>query len=198
MFGRRIKRDVPEINATSTADMAFMLLVFFLLATSMGSRKSIRQELAPPVDSTRVAPLQVKTRDLLIIRLDKDGQTYIGDEAVAASDIKTRVKRFIENPTNNPDMPERHERELPLIGRTQVTDTHVIALQYDSRTNYKAYFSIQNQLREAYRELREAGTQTYFHCSFDEASVEQQEVIRACYPQRISETMLQPQKGENK
>ena len=94
-------------------------------------------------------------------------------------------------------MPERHERELPLIGRTQVTDTHVIALQYDSRTNYKAYFSIQNQLREAYRELRDAGTQTYFHCSFDDASVEQQEVIRACYPQRISETMLQPQKGEN-
>ena len=77
----------------------------------------------------------------------------------AASDIKTRVKRLLKNPTNNPDMPERHERELPLIGRTQVTDTHVIALQYDSRTNYKAYFSIQNQLREAYRELRETGTQ---------------------------------------
>ena len=94
MFGRRIKRDVPEINATSTADMAFMLLVFFLLATSMGSRKSIRQELAPPVDSTRVAPLQVKTRDLLIIRLDKDGQTYIGDEAGRSLRHKNTRKTF--------------------------------------------------------------------------------------------------------
>lgn len=51
MFGKRIKRGVPEINATSTADMAFMLLVFFLLATSMGVKKSIRREL--PLRPTR-------------------------------------------------------------------------------------------------------------------------------------------------
>ena len=198
MFDRRIKREVPEINATSTADMAFMLLVFFLLATSMGTRKSIRQELTPPTDTTRVAPLQVKARDLLVIRLDKEGQAYIGDEAIAISDIKSRVKVFIENPTNASDMPERHKRELPLIGPTLVTDTHVVALQYDSQTSYKAYFSTLSQLREAYRELREAGTQKYFHCAFEEASAEQQEVIHACYPQRISETMLPPLKGGNK
>ncbi len=198
MFGRRIKREVPEINATSTADMAFMLLVFFLLATSMGTKKSIRQELAPPIDSTHVAPLQVKARDLLIIRLDKEGKAYIGNEAVAISDIKTRAKVFIENPTDDPDMPEKHERELPLIGPIPVTDTHVIALQYDSQTSYRTYFSVLNQLQEAYRELREAEAQKHFHCSFRKASAEQQEVIRACYPLRISETMLQPQKGGDK
>ena len=62
MFGKRIKRGVPEINATSTADMAFMLLVFFLLATSMGVKKSIRRELPPSTDSVRVEPLRVKER----------------------------------------------------------------------------------------------------------------------------------------
>ena len=175
--------------------MAFMLLVFFLLATSMGTQKSIRQELSPRTDSTRVAPLQVKKRDLLVVRLDKEGQTYIGQEAIPSSELKQRVKHFIENPSDDPDMPEKHLRELPLIGPVQVTDTHVISFQYDSLTSYRDYFFVQNQLREAYRELREAGAKRLFHRSFEQASAEQQEVIRACYPQRISEAIATSKKG---
>ena len=80
MFGKRIKRGVPEINATSTADMAFMLLVFFLLATSMGVKKSIRRELPPSTDSVRVEPLRVKERDLLVLRLDGEGRLFAGSD----------------------------------------------------------------------------------------------------------------------
>lgn len=195
MFGKRIKRGVPEINATSTADMAFMLLVFFLLATSMGVKKSIRRELPPSTDSVRVEPLRVKERDLLVLRLDGEGRLFAGPEEIPLTDVKERVKHFIANPDNEESLPEKHSREVPLLGTVEVTDTHVIALHYDPHTDYRTYFEVQNLLLEAYRELRDAEAEKRFHCTFDRASSEQQEAIRACYPQRISETMTAEEKG---
>lgn len=195
MFGKRIKRGVPEINATSTADMAFMLLVFFLLATSMGVKKSIRRELPPSTDSVRVEPLRVKERDLLVLRLDGEGRLFAGPEEIPLTDVKERVKHFIANPDNEESLPEKHSREVPLLGTVEVTDTHVIALRYDPHTDYRTYFEVQNLLLEAYRELRDAEAKKRFHCTFDSASSEQQEAIRACYPQRISETMTAEEKG---
>lgn len=195
MFGKRIKRGVPEINATSTADMAFMLLVFFLLATSMGVKKSIRRELPPSTDSVRVEPLRVKERDLLVLRLDGEGRLFAGPEEIPLTDVKERVKHFIANPDNEESLPEKHSREVPLLGTVEVTDAHVIALRYDPHTDYRTYFEVQNLLLEAYRELRDAEAEKRFHCTFDRASSEQQEAIRACYPQRISETMTAEEKG---
>lgn len=195
MFGKRIKRGVPEINATSTADMAFMLLVFFLLATSMGVEKSIRRELPPSTDSVRVEPLRVKERDLLVLRLDGEGRLFAGLEEIPLTDVKERVKHFIANPDNEESLPEKHSREVPLLGTVEVTDTHVIALRYDPHTDYRTYFEVQNLLLEAYCELRDAEAEKRFHCTFDRASSEQQEAIRACYPQRISETMTAEEEG---
>lgn len=195
MFGKRIKRGVPEINATSTADMAFMLLVFFLLATSMGVKKSIRRELPPSTDSVRVEPLRVKERDLLVLRLDGEGRLFAGSEEIPLTDVKERVKHFIANPDNEESLPEKHPREIPLLGTVEVTDAHVIALRYDPHTDYRTYFEVQNLLLEAYHELRDAEAEKRFHCTFDRASSEQQEAIRACYPQRISETMTAEEKG---
>lgn len=195
MFGKRIKRGVPEINATSTADMAFMLLVFFLLATSMGVKKSIRRELPPSTDSVRVEPLRVKERDLLVLRLDGEGRLFAGSEEIPLTDVKERVKHFIANPDNEESLPEKHSREVPLLGTVEVTDTHVIALRYDPHTDYRTYFEVQNLLLEAYHELRDAEAEKRFHCTFDRATSEQQEAIRTCYPQRISETMTAEEKG---
>lgn len=195
MFGKRIKRGVPEINATSTADMAFMLLVFFLLATSMGVKKSIRRELPPSTDSVRVEPLRVKERDLLVLRLDGEGRLFAGPEEIPLTDVKERVKHFIANPDNEESLPEKHSREVPLLGTVEVTDTYVIALRYDPHTDYRTYFEVQNLLLEAYHELRDAEAEKRFHCTFDRATSEQQEAIRACYPQRISETMTAEEKG---
>lgn len=195
MFGKRIKRGVPEINATSTADMAFMLLVFFLLATSMGVKKSIRRELPPSTDSVRVEPLRVKERDLLVLRLDGEGRLFAGSEEIPLTDVKERVKHFIANPDNEESLPEKHSREVPLLGTVEVTDTHVIALRYDPHTDYRTYFEVQNLLLEAYHELRDAEAEKRFYCTFDRATSEQQEAIRACYPQRISETMTAEEKG---
>ena len=195
MFGKRIKRGVPEINATSTADMAFMLLVFFLLATSMGVKKSIRRELPPSTDSVRVEPLRVKERDLLVLRLDGEGRLFAGSEEIPLTDVKERVKHFIANPDNEESLPEKHSREVPLLGTVEVTDTHVIALRYDPHTDYRTYFEVQNLLLEAYHELRDAEAEKRFPRTIASASTEQQEAIRACYPQRISETMTAEEKG---
>uniref|UniRef100_UPI003FED4F63 ExbD/TolR family protein n=1 Tax=Phocaeicola sp. TaxID=2773926 RepID=UPI003FED4F63 len=188
-------RGAPSINATSTDEIGLMLLVFFLLATSMGVKKSIRRELPPLTDSVRVEPLRVKERDLLVLRLDGEGRLFAGPEEIPLTDVKERVKHFIANPDNEESLPEKHSREVPLLGTVEVTDTHVIALRYDPHTDYRTYFEVQNLLLEAYHELRDAEAEKRFHCTFDRATSEQQEAIRACYPQRISETMTAEEKG---
>ena len=129
------------------------------------------------------------------IRLDGEGRLFAGPEEIPLTDVKERVKHFIANPDNEESLPEKHSREVPLLGTVEVTDTHVIALRYDPHTDYRTYFEVQNLLLEAYRELRDAEAEKRFHCTFDRASSEQQEAIRACYPQRISETMTAEEKG---
>lgn len=198
MFARRIKRNVPEINATSTADMAFILLVFFLLATSIGTKKSIRRELPPATDSVQMKPLVVKERDLLEIRLDSQNHIFVAGGEISLSALKDRVKHFIENPADESGLPERHRRDLPLVGSVEVTDCHVIALRFERQTHYKTYFSVQNQLVEAYRELRDAGARRLFRCSYEQATPEQREVLQACYPQRISESMIATEERRTK
>ena len=152
--------------------------------------QGMHQEAIAVADSARVAPIQVRERDLLIVRLDAEGGVFVNDEAVDASALKARVKHFVENPSDDSALPEKHVRRLPLLGRVRVTDTHVISLQYDRRTSYDAYFSVSAQLRRAYYELRDSASRRYFRCPLARATAEQQDVLRACYPQRISETML--------
>lgn len=190
MFRRPNKRNVPEVNATSTADMAFILLVFFLLSTSIGTKKSIRRELPSVTDSVRAEPLAVKKRDLLEVRLDGEGRVFVAGKETPASELKEKVKHFIENSADEASLPEKHKRDLPLVGTVEVTDRHVIALRFERQTHYKDYFFVQNRLAEAYRELRDAGAWRMFHCSYARATPEQQEVLQACYPQRISESLV--------
>lgn len=189
MRGRRMRREVPEINATSTADMAFMLLVFFLLTTSVGDKKGLRSELPPMPQKEQSAPMQVKKRNLLVVRLDTDGKVWCNDKPVPMDGLKEYAKNFIANPENRDDLPQKHMASLPGLGQVYLSDLHTIALHYDADADYKTYFAVQNQLAAAYRELRDELSMKAFHCKYAQASPEEQEAVRTCYPQRISEMM---------
>lgn len=190
MWNRRIKRNIPEINATSTADMAFMLLVFFLLTTSMEKEKVISRILPPANDSVMASkPVQVKKRNLLEIKIEASGEIFCNGEAVAMNDLKQTVKLFIENPENSLSLPEKHLRNIPLLGDVAVTDGHVIAIRYDEKADYHSYFEVQNRVINAYRELREELCHKAFHCEYKDADTDEKEALRAYYPQRISESV---------
>ncbi|MBR6190339.1 MAG: biopolymer transporter ExbD, partial [Prevotella sp.] len=81
MFIRRKHRDIPELNTTSTADISFMLLVFFLVTSSMDSDKGLGRKLAP-LDEQQVEMRDVHRSDVLQIRIDERDSLYCDDKAV--------------------------------------------------------------------------------------------------------------------
>ena len=99
------KRKVPGINASSTADISFILLIFFLITTSMDTDTGLGRTLPkPPEDEQLNNEIKVKERNILNIRINKDNLLMIGDDYVSVDEVKERAKEFIANKENNPNM----------------------------------------------------------------------------------------------
>ena len=187
----RKKRGVPGINSSSTADIAFILLIFFLITTSMDTDRGLARRLPPPPEKhqTKDDNIIVKERNVLQVRLNKDNQLMCGTEYIAIEQLKEKAKEFIKNEFDDPNLPEKHVKNIPLLGGdVMMTDKHVISVQNDVGTSYQAYIDVQNELVAAYNELRNElakakfGGKTYTACSEDE-----QKAIRDFYPMKISE-----------
>ena len=186
-MGKR-KRKVPGINASSTADIAFMLLIFFLITTSMDTDRGLARRLPPPPENEKQKDdIIVKERNVLQIRLNKDDQLMIGGEWSDIKQLREKAKEFIANPKDDPNMPEKHAKTLPFFGNVMITEKHVISVQNDVGTSYDAYFQVQNELVAAYNELRDELAKAQFGKPLAECTEEQKEASSDYYPQKISE-----------
>ena len=185
----RNKRKVPAMNATSSADIAFMLLIFFLITTSMDTDKGLARRLPPPVPKDQQEQdIKINKRNLFTVNINSFGQILIGGtEEVTLKQLKDRAKEFIDNPNNAENLPEKTEEDVPYFGKVLVNNKHVISLQNDRMTNYQAYISVQNELAKAYNELRNDLARKKFGKSFLELDEEQQKAVMKIYPQKISE-----------
>ena len=194
----RKKRKVPAMNATSSADIAFMLLIFFLITTSMDTDKGLARRLPPPVPKDQKKDdVEVNKRNLLVVLINSNNQILCGDKFVDIKQLKDEVKTFIDNPYNDANKPEKTEEDVPFFGKVMTAKKHVISLQNDRGSSYQAYISVQNELVAAYNELRDELATEKFGVKYSELSDEQQKAVREIYPQRISEA--EPKKyGEKK
>jgi biopolymer transport protein ExbD len=185
----RKKRKVPMMNASSSADIAFMLLLFFLLTSSMDTDKGLPRRLPPPVpkEQKEKADIDVKKRNLLVVLISSTNNILCGGEYIDIKQLRTRVKEFIDNPLNNEHMPEKVEMEVPYFGAMMVTKNHVISLQNDRGTSYQAYIDVQNELAAAYNDLRNDLSMKKFGKLFADLQEDQQKSVIDIYPQKISE-----------
>ena len=186
----RKKRETPGINSSSTADMAFILLIFFLVTTSMDTDRGLARRLPPPPDPSvkQQDNVVVKERNILQVRLNKDNQLMVGPEYMDVSQLRAKAKEFIANPNNDDNLPEKHVKNIPLLGgECMVTEKHVISVTNDVGTTYQAYIDVQNELVAAYNELRNELSQAKFGQTYAECDEDQQKAIRDFYPQKISE-----------
>lgn len=182
------KRKVPGLNSSSTADISFMLLIFFLVTTSMDTDQGLGRTLPkPPEDDQKNNEIKVKERNILNIRINKDNYLMIGDDYVSVDEVKERAKEFIQNKDNKPSLPELKMKNCKLLGKRMVTENHVISVQTDRGTSYGVYFAVQDALVAAYNELRDELAKQEFGCKYAQCNKEQQESIREVYPQKISE-----------
>lgn len=185
------KRSVPEINSSSTADIAFLLLIFFLITTSMDTDMGLARQLPPMPDENEQVndDVKIKERNILAVMINRNNELMCNNEVIPISILRERAKEFIANPSNEGNKPERIAMEIPYFGDYMVTKNHVISVANDGDTSYKVYFEVQNELVAAYNELRDQISREKWQKPFASLSEDQQKAVRLIYPQKISEAV---------
>lgn len=189
-------RQVQEVNAGSMADIAFLLLVFFLMTTTMDTDTGLPRMLPPPVPKDEPEPPPVKDRNVFTILLNSDNKLLVEEQYMEVSQLKEATKEFIENKSNEADKPEKKEKEIPFFGVYPVSKA-VISVRNDNQTQYQAYLSVQNEIVAAYNELRNELAKSKFKKSFKELDEEEQDAIKDIYPMAISEAEPKESTGSN-
>ncbi len=180
----RKKRKIEEINSSSTADMAFLLLIFFLMTTTMNVDSGIQRQLPPAV--AQDAEVDVNKRNMMQVNVNEYNQVQINRELVDISQLTERVKEHLSNPTDDPEMSAKKEEVIPLLGPYMVSEGMVSLLNH-RRTTYDMYIQVQNELTRAVNELRNEVANRHFSANYADLSEEQRLAINKAVPMAISE-----------
>lgn len=181
------KRQIQEINAGSMADIAFLLLIFFLVATTMNVDSGIQRVLPPMPDPNQTQkPMDIKKRNLMLVFVSKFDNILAGGEVLDITQLKEKAKTFILNPQNSEDLPEKKVADIDLIGSYPVSEG-VISLQNDRGTSYNLYIMVQNELTRAFNEVRDEVSMNKFNKKFADLTEKQRAAIQKAIPLKISE-----------
>ena len=167
--------------------MAFILLCFFLMTTTMDQDKGLQRRLPPmPDPNQKVEDQKVNRRNIIVVKINSADRLLAGSEPMDVSQLKDKIKEFLTNPNNDPNLPEKEEIEIENFGPCQVSKG-VISLQNDRGTSYQAYMAVQNELVKAVNELRDDFAMANFAKLYSKCNEEEQEIVRKAVPQNISE-----------
>ena len=181
------KKKVPEINGSSMADIAFIALIFFLMVTTMDKEEGISRLLPPiPPEDQKMEDLKVNRRNIIQVKINSNDRLLAGSQPMEVSQLKDKIKEFMTNPYDDPNLPEKEIQDIPGLGPTPVSKG-VISLQNDRGTTYQAYITVQNELIKAINELRDDFSMKTFGKKYSKLSEDQQEMVRKAIPQKISE-----------
>lgn len=178
-------KKTPEINATSTADIAFLLLVFFLATTTMNVDSGMFRKL-PPYQPNNTETPKIAKRNILQVLVNRNNQLAVNGELTDVSSLKERAIEFLLNPNNDEDLPEKTVKPIDLLGNVEVSKG-VVSLQSDKGTSYEMYITVQDQLAAAYNEVRDRKAVAKWGKKYAALTSEQQDAIREQVPMSISE-----------
>lgn len=185
------KRKVQEINASSMADIAFLLLIFFLVTTTMSVDKGLSRRLPPPLPPDMEKPdTDVKKRNIFVVLINSNNQLMVQGEPLDVKQLREKAKTFIKNEAADPSLPEVLPVEVEIDGLKETvmtTKNHLISLQNDRGTLYQKYIEVQNELVGAYNELRNEYSMERFGLTYAELDEDRQKAVQTIYPQKISE-----------
>ncbi|MBN1596706.1 MAG: biopolymer transporter ExbD [Bacteroidales bacterium] len=186
------RRQLQEINAGSMADIAFLLLIFFLVSTTMDTDSGILRRLPPmPEEETKDEQVDVKERNIFVVLVNRNDQLLVEGELMNIKDLREATKEFIVNPNDDPDLPAKEIVDVKYFGPVEITKKHVISLQNDRGTSYEMYIAVQNELVAAYSELRDELCMKKWGKKFDDLDSEKDEdkieAVETIYDRKISE-----------
>jgi len=191
------KRAAPEVNAGSMADIAFLLLIFFLVTTTIETDSGINRKLPPMEEQTD--PPVIKQKNIFTVIVNKNNDLLVEDEPMELKDLRSAAIAFLDNGGDrscdyctgqkNPESSDN-------------PDKAIISLANDRETTYETYIAVQNELVAAYNDLRNKRAETLFGMSFVEMEANAKDVnwpgnkealkkkidqIKSEYPQKLSE-----------
>jgi biopolymer transport protein ExbD len=180
------RRPVGEINAGSMADIAFLLLIFFLVTTTMDVDTGIARILPPPPDPNQEIP-DVKERNIFKVLVNRNDQLLVRDKPGDIRLLKEEAKDFLSIHIDDERFPEVKEEEIPLLGKVFISKG-IISLKNDRGTSYDMYIQVQNELAAAVTELRNELSVRHFGVPFDQLiNEDRKKAIQEAIPISISE-----------
>ncbi|MCQ2606033.1 MAG: biopolymer transporter ExbD [Bacteroidales bacterium] len=183
-------KKVPEINSSSMADISFMLLIFFLVATTMDTDTGLFRMLPPYQDPTeQQEDIKVLDKNLFVVLVNKDDKLMVEKKPMHPRDLRKACKEFLMNMNNDNEdkrYPGYTEEDIPGIGKVKVTKA-IVSIQNDRGTSYAKFIEIQNEIVAAYNEVKDYYSVKYFKKPFNDLKENQQDIIKKIIPQKISE-----------
>jgi biopolymer transport protein ExbD len=163
------RRSAPEVNAGSMADIAFLLLIFFLVTTTLEKDNGIARQL-PPIDKSEIEPPKIKKKNLFIVLVNKNDELLVNDNPMQLKDIRKSAIEFLDNGGALSNSPEycNYCKGKRSESSSDNPDKAVISVQSDRLTSYKMYISVQNELVAAYNFLRDRESKRLYGWSFSE------------------------------
>ena len=172
MLSKKRRSNNNSINAGSMADIAFLLLIFFLVTTQIVEDRGLLVQLprweAHPPESI------INENDVLTILVNAKNELMVEGKRVRVDDLKEQTKLFISNPQQSELLPKTPKQAI-------------ISLRNDRNTSYETYIEVYDELKGAYRELRDEEAKKIYNKAFTVLSKEQQKKIKNKIPLVISE-----------
>lgn len=162
---RTRRRRNPAISTTSTADISFILLIFFLVTTSLDTDLGLVRQLPPMPKEEQQEVMDVEREKVMQIDIAADDGISIDGKPAALADMRGMMEKFIMS------MPTEH----------------VISIHADRQSSYDRYFQVQNAMVDAYKNLRDSFCRKYFDKAYSKCSPDEQAMAIKAFPQRISE-----------
>ncbi len=181
MFRKNKQREEPEIGGAGMADIAFLLLIFFLLVTTIDIDTGIGLQL-PPAPEEDQEPPPIKERNLLNILVNEQGMVLMDEEPTPVSEVKRKVMEFVDNNGQDPELSES-------------PDKAIVSIKTQRETPYRTYINMLDEVMGAYKDLRDQATQAQFGRDYDQLddNSEAAETIKDMYPKKIS--IAEPDRG---
>jgi biopolymer transport protein ExbD len=190
-------RKTPGLNTASSADIAFLLLTFFLLTSSINTEQGIPRRLPPPKDpNEQVTTVDINKRNILAVRVNFNDAIMVNEKIIGIFELKDLAKNFLANPTNDPELPLKEQKDIEGIGDFMVSKG-VISLSNDQSTTYNMYVQVQNELQRAINELRDQVSLSYFGKKYDNLDTALQKSVQKAIPANISEAKSKDYGGGN-
>ena len=180
-------KKTPAINSSSTADIAFLLLCYFLMTTTMGSQTGLSRRLPPmPTEEQQQENQKVNRRNIITVKINSQDRIFAGGEPIDISMLKDKIHEILTHPRNDENLPERVMTDIEGFGQYPVSKG-VISLQNDRGTSYRQYIAVQNELVKAVNEIRDEFSLNNYGKKFIQLDEEKQEIVKKAIPQQISE-----------